>query len=331
MKIKLSEIGGAKLSIIKAIKDLTGMGLKESKDVVDSVADGIPQVLSFNSVDKAKRAVSALTEVGCSAAYVASTWSAALDQSNKLNKKIKDKKGSIDLILKESDESLKELEILDTKIKEIKENLNILINKEKIIITYIEEKRDLYLKKINSIISAYETKVVSDISEKLSGVKILLSESPQELFHDFFIKAKYDITSHQQNVEVSNARYQFGCGLSVVLYFLAYFIFGDTDALQVIIGILFIGNIYLWLRARYIHRGRSIIKMFDGTRTYTEPEFDFTQDNIAQALKEVDKTFDFTHFPRLSKLYERIELAKICIKNNTKYDELLDEIKNLKQ
>ena len=69
-QVKLSEVGDNLLYTVKAIKDLTGKSLKESKDIADSiVANGIPHLLSFNSREKAKRAVSALTAVGCFAAY----------------------------------------------------------------------------------------------------------------------------------------------------------------------------------------------------------------------------------------------------------------------
>ena len=69
-QIKLSRVGGGMLATVKVIKDLTGRSLKESKDIADSiVANDIPQLLSFNSEEKAERAVSALTAVGCVAAY----------------------------------------------------------------------------------------------------------------------------------------------------------------------------------------------------------------------------------------------------------------------
>ena len=40
----LSEAGGNKLQVIKVVKDLTGLGLKEAKDLVD----GAPQTLKEN-------------------------------------------------------------------------------------------------------------------------------------------------------------------------------------------------------------------------------------------------------------------------------------------
>lgn len=45
--IELKTIGEKKIEVIKAVRDITGKGLKESKDLVDSVASG-PQMLKEN-------------------------------------------------------------------------------------------------------------------------------------------------------------------------------------------------------------------------------------------------------------------------------------------
>jgi len=45
--IVLTEVGGKKIEVIKAVRDVTQKGLKESKDLVDEVASG-PQVVKEN-------------------------------------------------------------------------------------------------------------------------------------------------------------------------------------------------------------------------------------------------------------------------------------------
>ena len=45
--VLLKEIGDKKIEVIKAIRDITGRGLKESKDLVDAVASG-PQIVKEN-------------------------------------------------------------------------------------------------------------------------------------------------------------------------------------------------------------------------------------------------------------------------------------------
>jgi large subunit ribosomal protein L7/L12 len=46
--IVLKEVGDKKIEVIKAVRDITGKGLKEAKDLVDAVATG-PQTLKENS------------------------------------------------------------------------------------------------------------------------------------------------------------------------------------------------------------------------------------------------------------------------------------------
>ena len=57
----LKSVGGAKLQVVKAVKQLTGLGLKEAKDLVDSV----PSVIK-EGVDKveAEHLQKELTEAG---------------------------------------------------------------------------------------------------------------------------------------------------------------------------------------------------------------------------------------------------------------------------
>lgn len=45
--IELKTVGGKKIEVIKAVRDITGKGLKEAKDLVDN-AEGSPQLLKEN-------------------------------------------------------------------------------------------------------------------------------------------------------------------------------------------------------------------------------------------------------------------------------------------
>lgn len=45
--VKLTEVGTQKIEVIKVVRDATGKGLKEAKDVVDAAATG-PQVVAEN-------------------------------------------------------------------------------------------------------------------------------------------------------------------------------------------------------------------------------------------------------------------------------------------
>lgn len=47
VNIVLTDIGGKKIDVIKAVRDVTQKGLKDSKDLVDAVASG-PQVVKEN-------------------------------------------------------------------------------------------------------------------------------------------------------------------------------------------------------------------------------------------------------------------------------------------
>jgi large subunit ribosomal protein L7/L12 len=53
----LSEVGGAKLQVIKAVRELTGLGLKEAKDVVDAAPGPIKQGVNQDEADKIKAAI----------------------------------------------------------------------------------------------------------------------------------------------------------------------------------------------------------------------------------------------------------------------------------
>jgi len=46
--IELKEVGEKKIEVIKVVRDITGKGLKEAKDLVDAVASG-PQMVKENA------------------------------------------------------------------------------------------------------------------------------------------------------------------------------------------------------------------------------------------------------------------------------------------
>ncbi|MGH7912416.1 MAG: 50S ribosomal protein L7/L12, partial [Candidatus Dormibacteraceae bacterium] len=59
--VLLSEVGASKINVIKAVRELTSLGLKEAKDLVD----GAPKnVLENVNKDDADNAVSKLKEAG---------------------------------------------------------------------------------------------------------------------------------------------------------------------------------------------------------------------------------------------------------------------------
>ena len=57
----LKEIGQEKIKVIKAVRELTGLGLKEAKEVVDSAPSTVKEGLEK---DAAEAVVTALKEVG---------------------------------------------------------------------------------------------------------------------------------------------------------------------------------------------------------------------------------------------------------------------------
>jgi large subunit ribosomal protein L7/L12 len=63
--VVLSEIGPNKINVIKAVRELTGLGLKEAKDVVDSAPSNIKENVTK---DEAAAAKAKLEEAGAKAA-----------------------------------------------------------------------------------------------------------------------------------------------------------------------------------------------------------------------------------------------------------------------
>ena len=59
--VVLKEIGQEKIKVIKAVRELTGLGLKEAKEVVDSAPSTVKEGLDK---DAAEAVVTALKEVG---------------------------------------------------------------------------------------------------------------------------------------------------------------------------------------------------------------------------------------------------------------------------
>ena len=64
-KVKLTDVGRAKLQVVKIVKESLNWGLKESKDVVDSVRPGSPYVFTVDTLVRAKALKANLEKGGC--------------------------------------------------------------------------------------------------------------------------------------------------------------------------------------------------------------------------------------------------------------------------
>ena len=60
----LTELGGNKIAVIKEVRALTGLGLKEAKDIVDAAPKVVKEALAKDAADDA---VKKLTEAGATA------------------------------------------------------------------------------------------------------------------------------------------------------------------------------------------------------------------------------------------------------------------------
>ncbi len=60
----LTEVGGAKLGVVKVVKDLTGLGLKEAKDLVDGAPKPVKEGIGKDEAEAIKKA---LEEAGAKA------------------------------------------------------------------------------------------------------------------------------------------------------------------------------------------------------------------------------------------------------------------------
>ena len=55
--VVLKEAGASKLAVVKAVKELTGLGLKEAKDLVDSAPSNIKEGVSKDEADGLKKSL----------------------------------------------------------------------------------------------------------------------------------------------------------------------------------------------------------------------------------------------------------------------------------
>jgi large subunit ribosomal protein L7/L12 len=55
--VVLTETGASKLNVIKVVRELTGLGLKEAKDLVDSAPKPIKENTNKDDADKIKKAI----------------------------------------------------------------------------------------------------------------------------------------------------------------------------------------------------------------------------------------------------------------------------------
>ena len=57
--VELKEVGANKMAVIKAVRDLTGLGLKESKEIVDNAPKPVKENVSKEDAEAAKTALEA--------------------------------------------------------------------------------------------------------------------------------------------------------------------------------------------------------------------------------------------------------------------------------
>jgi large subunit ribosomal protein L7/L12 len=57
--VQLTDVGAAKVQVIKAVKDALGLGLKEAKDLVDAAPAMLKEGMKKEDADKLKAAVEA--------------------------------------------------------------------------------------------------------------------------------------------------------------------------------------------------------------------------------------------------------------------------------
>lgn len=55
--VMLTEIGANKVGVIKAVRELTGLGLKEAKDLVDATPKAVKEGVSKAEADEAKKKI----------------------------------------------------------------------------------------------------------------------------------------------------------------------------------------------------------------------------------------------------------------------------------
>lgn len=57
--VELTEVGGAKVKVIKAVREVTGLGLKEAKEVVDNAPKTLKEGVSKEEADQIKEKLEA--------------------------------------------------------------------------------------------------------------------------------------------------------------------------------------------------------------------------------------------------------------------------------
>ena len=60
LDVVLTAAGGSKLAVVKLVKELTGLGLKEAKELVDNAPKPVLEGASKEDADKAKEALEAV-------------------------------------------------------------------------------------------------------------------------------------------------------------------------------------------------------------------------------------------------------------------------------
>lgn len=55
--VMLTEVGGAKLAVVKAVKEACGLGLKEAKDLVDKCPSKLKEGLAKDEAENLKKAI----------------------------------------------------------------------------------------------------------------------------------------------------------------------------------------------------------------------------------------------------------------------------------
>ena len=53
--VQLTEIGANKVSVIKAVREITGLGLKEAKDLVDATPKAVKEGINKADAEAAKK------------------------------------------------------------------------------------------------------------------------------------------------------------------------------------------------------------------------------------------------------------------------------------
>ena len=59
LDVELTEVGAAKLKVVKAVKEACGLGLKEAKDLVDKAPSIIKEGMSKEEAENLKKAIEA--------------------------------------------------------------------------------------------------------------------------------------------------------------------------------------------------------------------------------------------------------------------------------